>query len=223
MNIPPLTIEPALKAKCPHLQLGCFAARVVVRPTGDALKGFIDQEMETLAQQFEIEEISSRSKIQATRLAYKALGKKPGRYRPSAEALLRRVVSGKGLYQISNVIDLLNTISLQTGYSIGGYDLDQIQGAVRLGIGEPGEPYQAIARGALNIANLPVFRDALGAFGSPTSDSVRTSITDDTTSFLMVLFDFEPDGSLAQQMEEVAQLFARYCAATDATIASYAA
>ena len=49
---------------------------------------------------------------------------------------------------------------------------------------------QAIGRGELNIENLPVLRDESGAFGTPTSDSVRTSVTLNTKRFLMVFFGF---------------------------------
>jgi DNA/RNA-binding domain of Phe-tRNA-synthetase-like protein len=134
--------------------------------------------------------ISKIPTIAATRKGYKALGKDPARYRPSAEALLRRVVKGKGLYKINNVVDLLNLVSISTGFSIGGYDADKIEGDVELSVGEVNEPYEGIGRGILNIEGLATFRDKKDAFGTPTSDSVRTSVTDDTTRFLMVFLDY---------------------------------
>jgi DNA/RNA-binding domain of Phe-tRNA-synthetase-like protein len=100
------------------------------------------------------------------------------------------VVKGKGLYKINNVVDLLNLVSISTGFSIGGYDADKIEGDVELGVGEVNEPYEGIGRGILNIEGLATFRDEKGAFGTPTSDSVRTSVTDDTTRFLMVFLDY---------------------------------
>ena len=60
------------------------------------------------------------------------------------------------------------------------------------------EPYEGIGRGTLNIEYMPVFRDTLGAFGSPTSDSSRTMVTNETESFLMVFFNF---GGMAQLNE----------------------
>lgn len=185
-----IKLSPEIKEKCPNLILACIQATVKVEPASNALIAAIKDTTEKLGAQWEVEQISQIPAIQATREAYKKLGKKPGRYRPSAEALLRRVISDKGLYQINNVVDSLNLLSISSAYSIGGYDLDKIQGDVRLGIGQPGEPYQAIARGALNIANLPIFRDDLGAFGSPTSDSVRTMVTENTHHFLMIIFAF---------------------------------
>jgi DNA/RNA-binding domain of Phe-tRNA-synthetase-like protein len=99
--------------------------------------------------------------------------------------LLRRVFKGKGLYQVNNVVDLLNLTSVKSGFSIGGYDVGKIEGEIQLSIGKAGEPYKAIGRGELNIEFLPTFRDQKGPFGSPTSDSVRTMITPKTEQFLM--------------------------------------
>jgi DNA/RNA-binding domain of Phe-tRNA-synthetase-like protein len=137
-----------------------------------------------------VEDISSLPAIRASRNAYKATGKDPARYRLSAEALLRRVVKGEELYRISNVVDLLNLVSITTGFSIGGYDASKIDGEMQFGIGEAEEPYSGIGRGTLNIEGLPVFRDQSGAFGSPTSDSERTCVDNGTKRFLMVIIAF---------------------------------
>lgn len=210
LHIPEIHISDELRQKCPNLRLGCMLTALKVGPSSNALEQYIDQQIKALTPAFELDQVSQRPEIRAAREAYKALGKKPGRYRPSAEALLRRTLNGKGLYHICNVVDLLNCISLQTGYSIGGYDHDQIKGEISLGIGEEGEPYDAVGRGVLNIANLPILRDTIGAFGSPTSDSVRTSVTDQTNNFLMVIFDFNPNGQLEDTLKGIAALYQKY-------------
>jgi len=88
------------------------------------------------------------------------------------------------------VVDIVNLVSLRSGFSIGGYDFDEIKFPVELSVGRSDDEYQGIGRGELNIESLPVLRDTLGAFGSPTSDSVRTSVTAQTQQFLMVVFGF---------------------------------
>jgi DNA/RNA-binding domain of Phe-tRNA-synthetase-like protein len=129
----------------------------------------------------------------------------------SAEALLRRVANGKGLYRISNVVDQLNLVSVTSGFSIGGYDEEQIVGNIHLGIGAKDEPYQGIGRGELNIAGLPVFRDDLGAFGTPTSDSERTSVSEKTHRFLMIIIDFGGQGELENAGAMAVGLLKKYC------------
>ncbi len=185
-----INISDALRTKCPNLRLGCVLADVKIQSENEQLWERINGKTAELAQAIPLEEISQLPNIYHTREAYKALGKKPGRYRSSAEAMLRRIVPGKGLYKINNAVDLLNLVSITTQYSIGGYDANKIQGDILFDIGQEGEPYNAIGRGDLNIANLPTFRDEHSAFGSPTSDSVRTSVTDQTPKFLMLIIDF---------------------------------
>ena len=74
-------------------------------------------------------------------------------------------------------MDLINLVSLKTRYSIGGFDADKVEGDVMLGVGKADEKFEAIGRGMLNIEGLPVYRDDIGAIGTPTSDEERTSRT----------------------------------------------
>lgn len=199
------------------MRLGCIEADVVVGESISGLLSEIDERVKLLRQSLIIGNISKIPAIEASRKAYKACGKDPARYRLSAEALLRRVVSGKGLYQISNVVDQLNLVSIASGFSIGGYDAGQIQGEILFGIGRTGEPYSGIGRGELNIENLPVFRDELGAFGTPTSDSLRTEITGQTHRFLMIMIDFGADNQLQVAMQMAKSLLQKYCQAMNIT------
>lgn len=203
-----------LTEHCPTAHLGVLKINVKVAPSSDELLELIDNELVEVAANLKREDIAKIPSLQATRQAYKALGKDPSRYRPSAEALLRRVTSGKGLYRVNNVVDILNLISVKTGYSIGGYDFDKINGAIRWGRGAADEPYEAIGRGALNIEGLPVLRDETGAFGSPTSDSTRTMVTEETQVFLVVVFGFGAGeekelNDVVEVMERLIPMFVR--------------
>lgn len=206
----PLSISPEIAAKLPQLELGLIQASITLQPTGPKLEAEISTKLEQLASTLRVEEISKLPAIAASRRAYKALGKDPARYRLSAEALLRRVVKGKGLYRINNAVDLLNLVSVSTGFSIGGYNATRIEGEAVLGIGEANEPFEAIGRGSLNISNLPLLRDAQGAFGTPTSDSVRTSVSEDTKSFFWVIYNFEGGPGLQAAMDMAVDLMARH-------------
>ncbi|HET6556106.1 MAG TPA: phenylalanine--tRNA ligase beta subunit-related protein [Prolixibacteraceae bacterium] len=206
-----ISIDSELKSRCPQLRLGCIVADVQVAESDRALLAEINERLEQLRQSLRIEEISSIPAITASRKAYRACGKDPARYRLSAEALLRRIVSGKGLYQINNVVDQLNLVSVISGFSIGGYDADKIKGDICFGIGKENEPYEGIGRGELNIENLPVFRDQEGAFGTPTSDSQRTEVSNDTRKFLMILIDFDRNSELEKAKLMAIQLLREHC------------
>ncbi|MDZ7606941.1 MAG: phenylalanine--tRNA ligase beta subunit-related protein [Cyclobacteriaceae bacterium] len=197
-----LKISDALIKKIPLLRLCCISCEVQIGPSGVPIKKLSNEIIAKIQQELTIETVSQKPTIRATKEAYRILGKDPSRYRPSAEALTRRVVSGKGIYEINNIVDILNLVSLDTGFSIGGYDADKIVGDVEFGVGLANEPYEAIGRGELNIENLPLFRDELGAFGSPTSDSLRTMVTENTTRFLMVIIDFDGSVLLDEAMQK---------------------
>ena len=197
-----ISINPNLKELFPDAALGCIAFDVVVEPSNPALRQFASVVIAEIQGEFILETVSERPVIKATKEAYRLLGKDPSRYRPSAEALTRRVVSGKGIYEINNIVDILNLVSLRSGFSIGGYDYNKIVGDIEFGIGRKKEPYEAIGRGELNMENMPLFRDRMGAFGSPTSDSPRTMVTATTTGFLMVIIDFMGSDRFQPAIEE---------------------
>lgn len=155
--------------------------------------------------------IKDHPQILATRKMYATCGKDPSRYRPSAEALMRRIVKGQDLYQISTLVDLVNLISLRTGYSIGGFDVDKMEGNnVEAGIGREGEAYNGIGRGPLNIACLPVLRDAKSGFGTPTSDEERTAMSLNTTHFLMVINAYDGNALLPEILKYSERLLKQY-------------
>ena len=68
--------------------------------------------------------------MRGSRAAYKAFGRNPGRYRVSSEALLCRVRRGDELYHVNSVVDVNNLISVESGLSVGSYDLEQLQGDI---------------------------------------------------------------------------------------------
>jgi DNA/RNA-binding domain of Phe-tRNA-synthetase-like protein len=205
-----ITISEELAAKVPGLQLSCIRCDVVYEAVNALLWAEIEAKIARIAASVTIEQISGMPAIAASRKAYKACGKDPARYRLSAEALLRRVVNRHELYQVCNVVDALNLVSISSGFSIGGYDSEKIVGEVVFGIGNSGEPYTGIGRGELNIEGMPVFRDASGAFGTPTSDSERTSVTTATRRFLMVIIDFAGTALLDEATVLACSLLEKY-------------
>ena len=137
-----------------------------------------------------IEEVTSDPKIKETRDGYKKLGKDPSHTRPACEAILRRVIKGIQLYSLGDLIDLGNILSVESKRSVCVVDAAKIQGDVTIRIGEDGEYVDAINRGLINAFNLPVYVDDQGIFGSPTSDTIRTSVTESTKQILVMIICF---------------------------------
>jgi DNA/RNA-binding domain of Phe-tRNA-synthetase-like protein len=210
-----ISVSEELRSKVTSLKLACIGCDVVLQSKNEELWKLVEQKVAELARKFQIEEISTIPAITASRKAYKACGKDPARYRLSAEALLRRVVNRGEIYQINNVVDALNLVSISTGFSIGGYDAEKIAGNVVFGIGREGELYTGIGRGDLNIAGMPVFRDESGAFGTPTSDSERTSVTENTRRFLMIIIDYAATTLLDEATNLARELLVQFAGATN--------
>jgi DNA/RNA-binding domain of Phe-tRNA-synthetase-like protein len=210
--VPEISINPALKALVPNLALGCVSAHVSVEKHNEALWLEIDQHLGHLSAAIKPEQINTVPQIAAMRSAYKALGKDPSRYRGSAEALLRRVLQGKGLYQINSVVDINNLVSLESLNPVGTYDVEKVTGPIELRIGAATENYKGIGKDLINIESLPVFADAAGSFGSPTSDSERAMVRLETRKILMVIFSFTGPEGLERWIERASELLGRYSA-----------
>lgn len=210
-----IEISEILQQKVPDLKLSCIACKVELEDKNAELWQQIEKKIRELHQNLKIEEISQLPAIAASRKAYKACGKDPARYRLSAEALLRRAVNRNEIYQVNNVVDALNLVSVSSGFSIGGYDADKIVGDVVFGIGEKDEAYTGIGRGELNIEFMPVFRDNKGAFGTPTSDSVRTSVTNKTRYFLMIIIDYGSQELLDGATQMAVELLTQFAGASN--------
>lgn len=210
MNI---VVSSEIESVCPRFVGACVEAQVVnseyCQPLWDEINALGERYRQTLT----TATLKELSGIAATRRVYRACGKDPSRYRPASEALIRRQLTGKELYQIDTLVDLVNLASIAFGYSIGGFDADKFEGdTLTLGIGHEGEPYEGIGRGMINIAGLPVYRDSKGGVGTPTSDNERTKITLHTTHLVVLINGY--DGNEAQvraNAEYIRELIKKYC------------
>lgn len=185
-----VTIDPEMKKKCPAVGLGCVTAEVVAGTTPEALDRELRECSKRILELPEPKAVLESPQILATRSGYRALGKDPARYRGSAEALLRRVIAGKDLPRVNNVVDVINLVSVECRVSIGLYDLARVQGDIVFRAGRAGETYKGIGKYDLNLEGLPVFCDATGPHGSPTSDSERTMVTEATRRVLGIIISF---------------------------------
>ncbi len=210
MNI---IVSQEIEQVCPGFVGAAVEAQVVNTPFCAPLWDEIHEWEERFLRDLTTESLKSLSGIAATRAVYKKCGKDPSRYRPASEQLIRRMLHGKELYQIDTLVDLVNLASIAFGYSIGGFDADKIVGdTLTLGVGREGEPYEGIGRGMLNIAGLPVYRDAQGGVGTPTSDNERTKMTLDTTHLLVLINGYDGDEQRVRQNAEfIQQLVRKYC------------
>ena len=209
-----IDVDKRIKAACPLLQLGLISAEVINSDTCDELWAEIESAAADITARYQLLEINQRPAIAATRRLYRSLGKDPGRYRVASEALCRRVIRGLGLYRLTTLIDVVNLVSMASGYPISGLDADRIEGGrLTLGVGEKDERYEGIGRGPLNIEGMPVYRDAIGGVATPTSDEERTKFTPDTRHVQININAFGPEMPLEETVAWMVSLLEKYSSA----------
>ena len=209
-----IRIDKKLKELWPDACLGCIQCRVETKKTDEALLEAIQETERQMMETMQVSDIVKRPRIEATRGAYKAFGKEPSRYRNSAEAMNRRILQGKGLYIVNNVVDGANLFSIRTGYALGAYDCSNIQGDILWKVAEEGECYKGIGKEEIKIEFLPVLFDEEGAFGNPTSDGTRTMITEKAEEVIVLVYGFSGKQDMEQQLDELEEILRNYCSGT---------
>jgi DNA/RNA-binding domain of Phe-tRNA-synthetase-like protein len=214
-----ISISEEIADKCPKLQVLAITCLVKNTNSDENLWKEIVEEERLIRDTVKLDQINKWLPIQATRQAYKCFGKDPNRYRPSAESLRRRILRELPLYKVDTLVDLINLVSIRSGYSIGGFDLDKIEGEqLVLGVGKEGELYHGIGRGELNIAGLPVYRDKIGGIGTPTSDEERTKISLETSRLLMIINGYSGNEGLMDAGKYAITLLSKYVSAKNVEI-----
>lgn len=207
-----VNIDPAFTDLGFAVHLGVLDFTVVTAETPDELKTSIEEGAALRQQELLGQAASSDPVIAAVRAAFKATGKDPSRYRPSSEALTRRALAGKGLYSVNNIVDSGNLVSLMTGLPVGCYDAAWIKGDLTLRPGTPGETYDGIGRGGINLEGLPVLADDDGPFGSPYSDSGRTAVAEKTENLVFVIYGLNVDLEHVNAAAEITDtLMQKFC------------
>ncbi len=211
LMLPALHIAPEILSRWPQSRLGCLVHEVQVEESRADAQNYLSEILAPMLQRLlQDTPLASIPNLSESRAAYKAFGRDPGRYRISSEALYRRIRQGKALYRINSVVDANNLASLETGFSVGSYDLSQVGSDILLRLGQAGEVYRGIGKEDLPLENLPLLCDAQGPFGGATSDSTRAMIRPETTTCLTVIYGFSSLDALDRAMQTTARLFADF-------------
>ena len=183
MNI---KIDKSILDKLPDFSIIAYSMDVVYQ-SSDIVEGLISSYESKIMGEYSLEDVLDIPLIKEARDSYKKLGKDPSRYRLACESLLRRLVKGNKLYRINNLVDLGNVLSIAARRSVAVLDYDKIVGDVLIRIGKSTDVYEGIGRGIINIENIPLYEDEVGPFGSTTSDTPRTMVTEETKKILLFI------------------------------------
>ena len=180
------------------------------------IEELIEKTEKRINEEYTLEEVISIPLIKEARDAYKKLGKDPSRYRLACESLLRRIVKGNHLYKINNLVDAGNILSIDTNRSVAVLDYDKIVGDVNIRLGTENDIYEGIGRGIINVNNIPLYDDEVGPFCSPTSDTPRTMITDETKKILLMIICFS-ERYYEENINRAIEIYKEYCFASNIT------
>jgi DNA/RNA-binding domain of Phe-tRNA-synthetase-like protein len=202
-----------IQIELPDVKLGVVEADGVrVAPTDGELARRMDEACERIRREFTVESLAESAPTRAVRAMFRAWGIDPSKYRPSSEALQRRVVQGKGLYRVSNVVDIGNFGSIETGWPFGCYDRACLHPPVVFRHGTPGERYEGIGKRTWHLEGRPVLADAEGPFGSPISDSTRSMVTESAQGILTVIYapSGAPDAAIGETMARLCERIVQF-------------
>jgi len=184
-----IIVQDLLKQLIPDFKVGIVQYQdIQVGDSPQMLKGRLQLFQESLFFDFEDKKVTEILEISEWRKIFKTIGTDPNRYRPSNEALYRRVQKQQFLHPVNSAVDLNNFLSLQYRIPLGIYDLDKLSGQVTIRIGSNEDSYLAINEREVQLSKKLLSADNEGAFGSPYVDSKRSAVTPATTQALHIIY-----------------------------------
>ena len=192
-------IEPTFKIGIIHY------TKIIVTSSPQMLKGRLQLFQEQLFFEMDDKAVTDFEGIKEWRALWKKFGADPNRYRPSMEAMYRRIAKQNYITPMHSAVDLNNFFSMQYEIPMGIYDLAKIQGKTIFTIGNDETSYVGLNGRENTLRNIITIQDDIGPFGSPFVDSIRTAVTENTTDALQVVFlrpslDLEESKKLTESM-----------------------
>ena len=214
-----LEIDSRIFDDFPGVRVGMLTVRGLDNSGEDpALRELLAAEQEQLRRNLAGVTIVEHPQIAPWRDAYRRFGAKPKKYRSSIENLARRVLKGGELPSINPLVDLYTVVSLRHLVPVGGEDLDQIQGPMRLTYASADEPPALLLGEREPRAPHPgevIYTDDVGALCRRWNwkEADRTKLTPETRHAVLVIEALPPVGEpeLTAALSDLEGLVGRFC------------
>ncbi|MBD8070617.1 B3/4 domain-containing protein [Bacillus sp. PS06] len=202
-----ITISQSLKNVVPDFKIGVIEySNIVVADSPQMVKGRLQLFQENIFFDLDEKDVSAYEGLREWKAVFNKVGTDPNRYRPSVEALYRRIKKQNYITTIHSAADVNNFFSLQYEVPIGIYDTDKLHGEfIEIGIGSTTDEYEGINGRIMSMEKKIISSDAEGAFGSPIVDSARTSVTTSTKNALQLIY-LKPSMSNSEGLELIQSL-----------------
>lgn len=177
-----------MEIELPGWRLAWFEVeRAGDRTAADRLAARRAREAELLRSRWTAAELGEEPTVAALRRLFRAAGTDPSRYRPSSEALLRRLLKGEELAPIHPLVDLNNALSVELRVPACVLSAGSFVFPVTLRVGRAGEVLDSM-RGPFDLAGKVLLADAEGPFGTPITDSHRVKVRAETSRAWLVAY-----------------------------------
>lgn len=184
-----ISISELIVEKVPNFKVGTIHYHdIVVSESPQMLLGRLQLFQESIQIELEDKSVTTIPGVNEWRNCFKAVGIDPSRYRPSVEALYRRIKKGDTILSNQSVVDINNFFSLEYEIPIGIYDYDKLKDNIEVTIGSDKDEFEGINQRFLSMNKKIVTRDQNGAFGSPIVDSKRTMVTSNTVNAIHIFY-----------------------------------
>jgi DNA/RNA-binding domain of Phe-tRNA-synthetase-like protein len=153
-----------------------FWAELALSPGDDErLAALRRQVCRRARERFDVESLASNPTVAALRKLFRTAGTDPTRYRPSSEALLRRILKGDELPAINPLVDINNCLSVELAVPCCVMAEGTFEPPLLFRAGRPGESYQSL-RGPFRLEGKPLLCDTAGPLDCPITGNERVKV-----------------------------------------------
>ena len=110
----------------------------------EELEGFKSEIYDKLRKRYKLESLKDDPLVKTYRNFFWRIGIDPTKIRPAAEALLRRILSGRGIPRINTLVDSYNLASAESGIALAAFDSEKIDGDMIMRFAKEGEEFIGI-------------------------------------------------------------------------------
>jgi len=212
-----LQIDPSLLSKHPGLRATTFSITGVIvqrsTPALGELKRAVEEEIRSI---YTLEALKEVPMFRSYRDFFWRIGIDPTKIRPSAEALIRRILAGHSIPQINTLVDAYNLASIRTGVAIAAFDQSKLRGELLMRPAIAGEQFLGIGMSKpmdLNGGEAVVADNEKLIAVYPYRDADSSRVDEKTTDVVLMVcgapgIDYE---SLMRAEQVASELILQYC------------
>jgi len=167
--------------------------------------------VQRVAADYSPETLKDNSLVRSYRDFFWRVGLDPTKTRPAAEALLRRILSGKAFPRINPLVDTYNLASVESGIPIAAFDLDKVREPLLMRRARRGETFLGIGMREPQLleGKEVVVSDAEKLIAIyPYRDAAATMVTEKSTNILFMVCGAPSVGE--NQLEKTTNLTSNY-------------